>query len=68
MGDQIVRVEALIEQLVEKVGNRSNSSTARATSSVPSEDGGPNTVIPTPGSSSGESTRFLTMREPPGVS
>ncbi|KAF2452836.1 hypothetical protein BDY21DRAFT_328633 [Lineolata rhizophorae] len=67
MGDRIVRVEALVEQLVKQVGNRNNGSTARAGSSALSEDGGPNTGIPTPGSSDrAESARFLTAYEPSG--
>lgn len=73
MGDRIVRVEALIEQLVRRVGDQSNASTARTDSAAlseedPSECDGPNTVFSIPGSSNGvEATRVLTVREPPTV-
>ena len=42
IGDRIVRVEALIDQLAKQVGNGGNPSTAAASSSGPSEAGGPN--------------------------
>ncbi|KAL6408954.1 C6 zinc finger domain-containing protein [Ilyonectria robusta] len=38
MGDRIVRVEALIEQLVRRVGDQSNASTARTDSAALSEE------------------------------
>ncbi|KAH6962196.1 hypothetical protein BKA56DRAFT_598468 [Ilyonectria sp. MPI-CAGE-AT-0026] len=71
MGDRIVRVEALIEQLVRRVGDQSNASTARTDSTALSEDepieyDGPNTVFSNPVSSQGvEATRVLTVSEPP---
>ncbi|KAK0720100.1 hypothetical protein B0H67DRAFT_176248 [Lasiosphaeris hirsuta] len=57
MGDRIVRVEALVEQLVKKVAT--NSKTAEPTST----DGNinPNPGIPTPGST--DSDRVLTLYE-----
>lgn len=73
MGDRIVRVEALIEQLVRRVGDQSNASTARTDSTAlsendPSEYDGPNTAFSNPGSSHGvEAARVLTVREPPTV-
>lgn len=73
MGDRIVRVEALIEQLVRRVGDQGNASTARTSSTAlsedePSEYEGPNTAFSFPGSSDAvEATRVLTVREPPTV-
>ncbi|CAM1505194.1 Fc.00g108310.m01.CDS01 [Cosmosporella sp. VM-42] len=60
MGDRIVRVEALIEQLAKQVSNGSNPSTTETTSSTLIETGGPNSrsVDGT------ESTCFSTPYEP----
>ncbi|KAH6987191.1 C6 zinc finger domain-containing protein [Ilyonectria destructans] len=71
MGDRIVRVEALIEQLVRRAGDQSNVSTARTGSSVlsrdePSEYEDPNTAFSIPGSIDDvEATRVLPVRKPP---
>ncbi|KAF7551891.1 hypothetical protein G7Z17_g4707 [Cylindrodendrum hubeiense] len=71
MGDRIVRVEALIEQLVRKVGDQSNVSTVSVGSATPSDDGpteyrGPNTTTSIPASTDRTTPASLvTGFEPP---
>ncbi|KAH8701947.1 hypothetical protein BGW36DRAFT_263745, partial [Talaromyces proteolyticus] len=68
MGDRVVRVEALVEQLVKKVGSH-NDGTAVVCRTPASEDGGnPRHGIPTPVSTvESDSSRFLALYKPSKV-
>jgi hypothetical protein len=67
MGDRIGRVEALIDQLVETIGNGSGSNIETGGGqSTASDDGqrSPPGILPTPCSSDAEPSRILALYEP----